>query len=42
MAEVATEYDGTVMVAEDLMRFELGRNISVIPYHYGGWPHGKV
>ena len=42
MAEVATEYDGTVMVAEDLMRFELGRNISVIPYHHGGWPHGKV
>ena len=42
MAELATEYDGTVMVAEDLMRFELGRNISVIPYHHGGWPHGKV
>ena len=42
MSELATEYDGTVMVAEDLMRFELGRNISVIPYHHGGKREGKV
>ena len=42
MSEIATEYDGTVMVAEDLMRFELGRNISVIPYHHGGKRDGKV
>lgn len=42
MSELATEYDGTVMVAEDLMRFELGRNISVIPYHHGGKRDGKV
>ena len=42
MSELATEYDGTVMVAEDLMRFELGRNISIIPYHHGGKRDGKV
>jgi ribonuclease Z len=42
MSELATEYDGTVMVAEDLMSFELGRNISVIPYRHGGRPEGKV
>jgi len=42
MSELAEEYDGTVMVAEDLMSFELGRNISVIPFHRGGKPEGKV
>ena len=35
-------HDGTVMVAEDLMSFELGRNISVTPFHRGGKPEGKV
>ncbi|MGC6452775.1 MAG: MBL fold metallo-hydrolase [Candidatus Puniceispirillaceae bacterium] len=42
MSELAEEYDGTVMVAEDLMSFELGRNISVIPFHRGGKPEGTV
>ena len=42
MAELAEEYDGTVMVAEDLLSIEIGRNISVIPYHRGGKPEGKV
>jgi len=35
MAELAEEYDGTVLVTEDLMRIEIGKNISVIPYHHG-------
>jgi len=42
MTELATEYDGTVMVAEDLLSIEIGRNISVIPYHHGGRPENKV
>ena len=36
--ELAAEYDGTVLVAEDLMTIEIGRNISVIPYHHGCRP----
>lgn len=42
MTELAAEYDGTVMVAEDLLSIEIGPNISVIPYHHGGRPEGKV
>ena len=42
MTELATEYDGTVLVAEDLMTIQIGRNISVIPYHHGGKPGGMV
>jgi len=38
IAQIAEEYDGTVLVAEDMMTIELGRNISVIPYHYGSRP----
>lgn len=38
MAELAEEFDGTVLVAEDLMTIEIGRNISVIPYHHGAKP----
>lgn len=34
-AEVAAEYDGVVMVAEDLMTIDIGRNISIIPFHHG-------
>ena len=42
MQELAAEYDGTFMVAEDLLSIEIGPNISVIPYHHGGRPEGKV
>ena len=42
MTELATEYDGTVLVAEDLMTIQIGRNISVIPYRHGGKPDGMV
>ena len=42
MAELAAEYDGTVLVAEDLMTIQIGRNISVIPYRHGGKPGGMV
>ena len=35
LQELAAEYDGTVMVAEDLLSIEIGRNISVIPFHRG-------
>ena len=35
MTELAGEYDGTVMVAEDLLSIEIGRAISVIPFHRG-------
>ena len=42
MTELATEYDGTVVVAEDLMTIQIGRNISVIPYRHGGKPGGMV
>jgi ribonuclease Z len=42
MMELATEYDGTVLVAEDLMTIQIGRNISVIPYNHGGKPGGMV
>jgi len=37
-AELAEEYDGMVLVAEDMMTIEIGRNVTVIPYHYGGRP----
>ena len=36
LEELAEEYDGTVLVAEDLMVIELGKNISVTPFHHGG------
>ena len=36
MAELATEYDGTVLVAEDLMTIQIRNNVSVIPYRHGG------
>ena len=42
MTELAREYDGTVVVAEDLMTIQIGRNISVIPYRHGGKPGGMV
>ena len=35
VAGVGTEYDGIVLVAEDLMTIEIGNNISVIPFHHG-------
>jgi len=31
-----------VVVAEDLMTIQIGRNISVIPYRHGGKPGGMV
>ena len=37
-AEVAEEYDGMVLVAEDMMTIDIGRNITVIPYHHGARP----
>ena len=42
MAELATEYDGTVLVAEDLMTIQIGNNVSVIPFRHGGKPSGMV
>ena len=42
MQELAAEYDGTVMVAEDLLSIEIGRNISVIPFHRGAKPDGGL
>jgi ribonuclease Z len=38
IGELAAEYDGTVLVAEDLMTIEIGRNVSVIPFHHGCRP----
>jgi len=38
-AEIAEEFDGTVMVAEDLTTIEIGKNITLIPYHRGGRGH---
>lgn len=38
IAELAEEYDGTVLVAEDMMIIEIGRNVTVIPYHHGAKP----
>ncbi|MCA8869206.1 MAG: MBL fold metallo-hydrolase [Rhodobacteraceae bacterium] len=38
MADLAEEYDGIVLVAEDLMTIEIGKNISVIPYNHGARP----
>lgn len=34
-AQIAEEYDGLVMVAEDLMTIDIGKNISIIPFHHG-------
>ena len=42
MQELAVEYDGTVMVAEDLLSIEIGRNISMIPFHRGAKPDGGL
>ena len=42
LQELSQEYDGTVVVAEDLMTIQIGRNISVIPYWHGGKPGGMV
>ena len=42
MDELSTEYGGTVLVAEDLMTIQIGRNISVIPYRHGGKQSGMV
>ena len=36
--ELAEEYDGPVLIAEDLMTIEIGRNITVIPFHHGCRP----
>lgn len=38
VAELAKEYDGTVLVAEDMMTIDIGRNVTVIPYHHGAKP----
>lgn len=38
VAEIAEEYDGLVLVAEDMMTIEFGRNITVIPHHHGSRP----
>ncbi len=37
-AELAAEYDGTVLLAEDLMTIEIGRNITVVPFRHGCRP----
>ena len=42
LQELSQEYDGTVVVAEDLMTIQIGRNISVIPHWHGGKPGGMV
>lgn len=38
-AEIAEEYAGTVVVAEDLTTIEIGKNITLIPYRCGGRGH---
>lgn len=38
-AEIAEEFDGTLLVAEDLTTIEIGKNISIIPFSYGGRGH---
>lgn len=35
-AEIAAEYDGIVLVAEDMTTIDIGANISIIPFHHGG------
>ena len=35
LTELAEEYDGLVLVAEDLMTLVIGKNVSIIPYHHG-------
>jgi ribonuclease Z len=40
-AEIAEEYGGTLIVAEDMMTIDIGRNITVIPYHHGGRPEKR-
>jgi len=37
--EIAEHYDGTVLIAEDLMAIEIGQNVSVIPHFRGGRGH---
>lgn len=37
--QIAQEFDGTLMVAEDLMTIVIGRNTTVIPFHHGGRGH---
>lgn len=39
MTELSSHYDGTVLVAEDMMTLVIGRNISVIPFRHGGRGH---
>ena len=39
MSELSAHYNGTVLVAEDMMKLVIGRNISVVPYHHGGRGH---
>lgn len=34
LAELAEQYDGTVLIAEDLMTIRIGRNISIEPYRH--------
>ena len=34
LEELAAEYDGTVLIAEDLMTIRIGRNISIEPYRH--------
>ncbi len=36
VSELAEEYSGIVLVAEDLMTIEIGKNISLIPFNHGG------
>jgi len=38
-AAIAQEYDGTVLVAEDMMTIVIGRNVTIIPFHHGGRGH---
>jgi len=38
-AQIANEYDGTLLVAEDMMTIVIGRNTTVIPFHHGGRGH---
>lgn len=35
MDELAEEYDGTVLVAEDLMTLVIGKNVSAVPFNHG-------
>ena len=35
LAELNSEYDGTLVVAEDLMTILIDDSISIIPFHHG-------